>query len=86
MAVPNRQSDRFVVNPVDALRDLAQCLAHRTHLVAVIWRYYWAKGYHGAVLTGPLAEEETAPKRRRPGVVLSVVLSALLILAGETAK
>lgn len=41
LTLSSRQSDRFV-NPDDALRDLAQCLAHRTHSTDVIWcSYYW---------------------------------------------
>ena len=40
--------------------------------------------YHRALLTGPW-QREAAPERSG-GVALSVVLNALLILAGETAK
>lgn len=37
------QSDRFV-NPDDALRDLAQYLAHRAHSVGVSCKsYYWTR-------------------------------------------
>lgn len=56
--VPNRQSDRFVVNPVDALRDLAQCLAHRTHSAAVIWPYYWARSIVEHRSQGPGREKQ----------------------------